>query len=553
MFKKDSKRVIVDREHNKNRWIFGTIKDEKHQEKSVESKEEQSDYEPVFPPDFYAHIPEKTAFDEGFREHKEDRMAHFVGVIACNQIDVEEFKSVPVKDDIIEVSFTPESKVYGVKGREPVELCCVYIRRNDYLPGFRYDVVYAVPQKLYDMFKSIDFFDGPIPNELKHFFEISEPQREYIFNACMMPKFEGKPDSARVVTTDETELNTMYKLLRDVLPPHIEAKCRELVNKRTFSNKIKGDNMQILSDILHTCVPIKSTPELPCVDECIAILDKYRYGDRELKEAIAQRIRLLARGQTRGTVIALLGEPGVGKTSLGRGIAECLKKTFCFIDCKDRELMSIGGSARTYEGAQHGEIMDVLVHYGNDCCIMLDEYEKMHSSAEKGDPFGLFIPAWDDRKEFTDLYTNVPVPVDNVCWILTFNSMKTVPEFIKNRFAGNIFTIDGYDVKKKVEICKRFVYPDLKAKYHFTDDEILFCDDGFYAAAELSDDAGARVSAKNIEKVLGVANVRLERGQKGPIVIDREFVKLALTEAKGNHEQRVIGFSTSAVNKKEVG
>lgn len=107
---------------------------------------------------------------------------------------------------------------------------------------------------------------------------------------------------------------------------------------------------------------------------------------------------------------------------------------------------------------------------------------------------------------------------------------------------------------KRQKSANALFFPELKAFYKFTDDEILFTDEGFAAAAEMSDDAGARISGKNIEKVLSVANARLEKGQKGPIIIDREFVKIAVCEAGGQHKQRVIGFSGNiGINKKEVG
>lgn len=393
-----------------------------------------------------------------FEECMESAPFRRLGTVVCTQKDVDERNVVAIKDTQDMVKFTRRSTVYGLNGDEPTELCCIYrssALRDDDAFG---EVLFCIPQDLYDSFSDMGDI-SEISEALEYFFDCTESQQKYIMDSRKLSTSENKSSSSRTVVTDETGLKMMYKMVQKSLSPNIDAKCRELLEQRGFSNKIKGDNLQILSDILHTCIPVKNTPELPSFDECMAILNKYRYGDRDLKEAIVQRIRLLARSDTRGTVIALLGQPGVGKTSLGKGIAECLRKNFCFIDCKDCEVLSIGGTPRTYDGAQHGMVMDVLVHNGTDCCIMLDEYDKMRKSADKGDPYSIFIPVWDDRKEFTDFYTNVPVPVENVCWILTFNTINEVPEFIKNRFAGNIFTIESYDVAKKAEICKRFIFP----------------------------------------------------------------------------------------------
>lgn len=425
------------------------------------------------------------------------------------------------------------------------EYMCIYEieeKGNEYVGN----IICIAESEQYSFFSEIkDMYDKN--SSIRSYIKCTREQRAYIaerhYKEPVIPKDKesNARRSQRNVITDSTALEMMFNLCKHTLSEDLQHQCQELIS-RTGRGRVSSSNM-ILADILYTCC--ESEPKKPFLStaECLEVFKRKRYGfDPWIKDIIRQ-IRLLDRCDDSGAVFVLVGPPGTGKTDIAEAIAECTRKKFCVVNCRNKNGMEIGGAHKTYADSCHGEIQENLLYYGNDCCMLLDEFEKMVTTEKEGNPFALFVSAFDDRKVFVDSFTQVPVPTKNVIWIMTVNSIDGIPDYVRNRFQENIFVLDSYTAETKAKIAEHFIVPKYMKAYNFTSSEVAFTEEGLFAIAKTTDDSGARVTAQKIEKILCAVNEKLEAGMSAPVIVNGDFAITALKDtAKTANDNRRIGF-----------
>lgn len=346
----------------------------------------------------------------------------------------------------------------------------------------------------------------------------------------------------RAIVSKPDELRMLYSICKSKLSTDIRYECEQLIPKLERGSS-SGSNVMLLTDILYSCYAVqKQKRPFLSTQECLEVFHRRRYGDDPWIRDVVRQLRLLNRCDDTGTVFVLAGAPGLGKTDIAEAIAECTGKRFCSIKCQNKNALELGGTHRTYNDSQHGEVQECFTIYGNDAVILLDEFDKMVYSQKEGNPFSVFGSAFDDRKTFIDAYVHVPVSTKDLIWILTVNSLAEIPEWIINRFQEHIFLLSDYSADIKTQIGKQFIVPKLMRKYKFTEKEVRFTDEAVSTIASSTNDAGARITAQRIEKVLSFANERIEAAAPLPIVIDVSFVAYALQDAAKTYERRSIGF-----------
>lgn len=473
--------------------------------------------------------------------------------VDVENLDNQKFQLATDDGRTLVVKVTKETDLLGVDLAGVYDVICKYKYQED--GSCKGEILCIVKPEWFSFFSEIMDLEEKSKN-IMALCKCSEEQRRLIWNTanasqkaknsdCL--KSVTSKDAGRQVITEPHQLEMMYNLCKETLPVHLQYKAEELIYEMHRGGRKKEEAAMILADILYAFVEDENdnVEELPSYDECVKILKKYRFGDDELIHNIALRIRLLSRCKEKGFVFCLLGEPGTGKTQIGKGIAECLRRRYCEVPCREQKSIDIAGAKRIYEGARHGKVQDCLTRYGNYSVMLLDEYDKMLISDKEGNPYFFFDSVFDDRKVFEDLFTEVPIPVENMVFILTFNSIDTVPEHIKNRFSKNIFYIDKYSNEKKVEIATRFVIPDLMERYNFTDDEIEFTNDGLIEIAKTTSDAGARELAQQLEGLFGTINSKLEDGAQAPVIVNADFVSKELID-RSSPKQTKMGFRLEA-------
>jgi ATP-dependent Lon protease len=234
------------------------------------------------------------------------------------------------------------------------------------------------------------------------------------------------------------------------------------------------------------------------------ILETDHYGLKDVKDRIVEylAVRKLKK-DAKGSIVCLVGPPGVGKTSVGRSVARALgKRFFRFSVGGMRDEAEIKGHRRTYVGALPGKIVQGLkITKSRDPVFMIDEIDKMGASYQ-GDPSSALLEALDPEQNFSfrDHYLDLPFDVSNVFFICTANTLDSVPAPLIDRM--EIIQLPGYVDSEKLEIAKRYLVPKSLEKSGLKKGVVRYTRDALIFIAEsYAREAGVRNFEKYLDKI----------------------------------------------------
>lgn len=212
------------------------------------------------------------------------------------------------------------------------------------------------------------------------------------------------------------------------------------------------------------------------LEKASKILQQDHYGLDDIKQRILEFISVgKLSGGVKGSIICLVGPPGVGKTSIGKSIARALNRKFYRFSVGGmRDEAEIKGHRRTYVGAMPGKMIQALKYCQTmNPVIMLDEIDKMGSSFH-GDPASALLEVLDpeQNKEFLDHYLDVRCDLSNVLFIVTANVLDTIPEALKDRM--DILRLSGYIQQEKIEIATKYLIPSNRKEMGLKPSQITF-------------------------------------------------------------------------------
>jgi ATP-dependent Lon protease len=274
------------------------------------------------------------------------------------------------------------------------------------------------------------------------------------------------------------------------------------------------------------------------VREAARILDEDHDGLRDVKDRILEHLavrKLQAErglrpvdGRGAGAILALVGPPGVGKTSLGESVARALGRAFVRVALGGvRDEAEIRGHRRTYVGAQPGRMVRALREAGSmNPVIVLDEVDKLGADF-RGDPSSALLEVLDPAQNhtFRDHYLEVDLDLSRVLFIATANMIDTVPGPLLDRM--EVIRLDGYTEEEKVAIARHHLLGRQLTRAALRDDEVTVTDDAIRSiVADYTREAGVRSLERELGRLLRKVATKIAAGEaEPPVTVDATDIR----------------------------
>ena len=380
--------------------------------------------------------------------------------------------------------------------------------------------------------------------------EVDKSQREFYLRE-QMKQIQNELGEGDIFTRDATDLKTKVEAAN--LPAEAKAVALKELDRLNQMPPMAPE-VGIIRTYLEWIVDLpwaNSSPDNLDVKNAAKILERDHYGLKKAKERILEYIavRSLKPKKERQPILCFVGPPGVGKTSLGRSIADALGRKFVRVSLGGvRDEAEIRGHRRTYIGALPGRIIQTMKRAGtSNPLFMLDEIDKLYSDF-RGDPASAMLEVLDPEQNyaFSDHYLEMPFDLSKVMFVTTANSLGNIPAPLLDRM--EVIEFPGYIEEEKLEIANRYLIPRQIEENGVDELNLIFESDAVRRVIrEYTYEAGVR----NLEREIGrvsrkVARMKAE-GKKYPTTITAESIEKFLgpqqvfqTEAERSDEVGVV-------------
>ncbi len=342
--------------------------------------------------------------------------------------------------------------------------------------------------------------------------KISEHQREFFLKEQLkvIQKELGLSKDDRTADVEMFE----ERMARLKPPAHVEKRFEEELQKLSIlepSSAEYGVTRNYLDWMTQVPWGIYSKDKLD-IKKARKILDKNHSGLDDVKDRILEFLAEgVYKGEVSGSILLLVGPPGVGKTSIGKSIAAALgRKFYRFSVGGMRDEAEIKGHRRTYIGAMPGKLVQALKEVETqNPVIMLDEIDKIGSSYQ-GDPASALLETLDPEQnvEFLDHYLDLRLDLSKVLFVCTANQLDTIPGPLLDRM--DVIRLSGYIAEEKVAIAKAHLWPKLLKRVNLKASQLSITDAALRRLVEgYAREAGVRNLEKMLHRIVRKAVVKL--------------------------------------------
>jgi ATP-dependent Lon protease len=283
-------------------------------------------------------------------------------------------------------------------------------------------------------------------------------------------------------------------------------------------NSPEAPGMQNYLDLLLS-LPWKAGPKQEIdLNNARDILNRHHYGLDKVKDRIVQHLAVLKLKENfRGSILLLVGPPGVGKTSLGRSIAEAMGRDFIRASLGGvRDEAEIRGHRRTYIGSRPGRIIQALKQCKqNNPVFLLDEIDKL-SQSYNGDPAAALLEVLDPEQNnsFRDHFMEVPYDLSQVMFVATANSLESIPGPLRDRM--EVISIAGYTTAEKLHIAKQHLWPEQLEMHGVKSSQLMISDDALLRLiSHYTREAGVRELKRKIAALIRGSTEAIIQSESG--------------------------------------
>lgn len=365
--------------------------------------------------------------------------------------------------------------------------------------------------KFMDMERQKLELKNDIQNKVQN--DMSQQQREYFLHQQMKTIQEELGGASSEDDLEEMRVRAKKKKWDAKVDKHFNKELSKMqrMNPQVAEYSIQRNYLDLFLDLPWN----EFSKDKFDLKRAMKILDRDHYGLDDVKKRIIEYLAVLKlRNDMKSPILCLYGPPGVGKTSLGKSVAEALGREYVRVSLGGmRDESEIRGHRKTYIGAMPGRIIQSLRKAGtSNPVFVLDEIDKL-STGSQGDPSSALLEVLDPEQnsEFHDNFLEMGYDLSKVMFIATSNSLNTIQPALLDRM--EIINVTGYTIEEKTEIAKRHLLPKQLKEHGMTDDQLKIAKPQLEKIVEgYTRESGVRGLEKQVAKMVryGAKNLAME-------------------------------------------